>query len=335
MAKDSTDAKILVELGGVLYDYEELTDSGDHITFAVSTAKRLFSMVGAQKPLIRPDGVLTGLEVTPAASNLDDKVDVSPGTAWINGAVVTLAAAATDVAATRPTPTDDHTITSITLTDAGAVAAVAGVDHTEFSEIRAADGGPPLIAVTSIELAQVRLTASASAAVLDSEIFAVPNQHRELAAYPVYEVKPMGAAGTAQVVFSEALPLIHTGAIPKTVYARYTNPNFAALTECSEVKLPRDTASQSEDATYDGPRAAVKWGRGTGSFTHLHDGSGTALIMLVKGTQRFLKFFPDKYLTGYWIMLATLGVADEYPVGGNMRASISLGAQSEPVWIQP
>ena len=334
MAKDSTDAKILVELGGVLYDYEALTDSGDHLTFQVATAGRLFSMLAAQKPLIRPDGILTGLEVTPAASGTDDLVDVSAGTAWINGALVTLAAADVDVAVARATPADTHKISSLTLTSAGAVAVVAGVDHTAFSETRAADGGPPLIPVTSIELAQARLTGTA-AAVLDSEIFAVPNQHRELAAYPVYEVKPMGSAGRAQVVFSEALPLIHTGAIAKKVYARYTNPSFATLTECSEVKLPRDTASQSEDATYDGPRAAVKWGRGTGSVTHLHDGSGTALIMQVKGAQRFLKFYPDKYLTGYWIMLATLGVADEYPVGGNMRASISLGAQAEPVWIQP
>jgi len=296
--KDAKDAKVLVELGGVEFDYEALSDNGDHKTYKVATAGRLFSMVGDQKPLIRPGGVLTGLEVTPDDAEVNNTVDINAGTAWINGALVTLAAA-TEGLAVRGTAPNIFKIDSITLTDAAAIAA---------------------------------------AAIKASEIFKVPNQHRELASYPTYVVQPVGEApyaGTARVVFSEALPLIHTGPLTKTVYARYTNPNFVTLPECSEIKLPRDTFSQTEEKTYDGPRAAVSLGRGSGGFSCLHDGTGTALIMQVKGTQRFLKFFPDKYLTGYWICLATLAIADEYPAGGSMKAAVSLGSQAEPEWIQP
>ena len=335
--KDAKDAKVLVELGGVEFDYEALSDNGDHKTYKVATAGRLFSMVGDQKPLIRPGGVLTGLEVTPDDAEVNNTVDINAGTAWINGALVTLAAA-TEGLAVRGTAPNIFKIDSITLTDAAAIAVVEGTGSTEFSEVRGAAGGPPLIPVTSIELAQVRMTTEAAAAIKASEIFKVPNQHRELASYPTYVVQPVGEApyaGTARVVFSEALPLIHTGPLTKTVYARYTNPNFVTLPECSEIKLPRDTFSQTEEKTYDGPRAAVSLGRGSGGFSCLHDGTGTALIMQVKGTQRFLKFFPDKYLTGYWICLATLAIADEYPAGGSMKAAVSLGSQAEPEWIQP
>jgi len=338
MAKDASDSKVLVELGAVLYDYEAMTDI-DHQHFEVSTAGRIFSMVGAQKPLIRPDGVLTGLEVIPAVSGGNDQVDVSKGTAWINGALVTLAADETDVSITRATDPKTHRINSITLTNAEAIAAVAGTEHTEFSETRAADGGPPLIATTSIELAQVRTASFTAAPITADEIFAVPNQHRELASYPVVTVHPLGkdgigTKGTAQVEFSEALPLIHTGSVAKTVYAKYYNPNFAQIPEASEFRPPRDSATQSEDSTYDGPRAATKWGRGTGSFNCLHDGKGSSIIMQVKGTTRALKFYPDKYLTGFWLMQGSLAIADEYPVGANMRATINLGADMEPIWVE-
>ena len=337
MAKDATYFKVLVELGGVLYDYEQLTDDGDHIRFEVATPGRLFSQVQAQKPLIRPDGVLTGLEVTPDDAEVDNTVDVGTGTAWINGALVTLAAA-DEAVAVRGTAPNIYKIDSITLTSGGAVAVVEGTGSTAFSETRGAAGGPPLIPTTSIELAQVRMSAEAAAAIAASEIYSVPNQHRELASYPVYTVYPIGDSdckGTAFVEFSEALPLIHTGAVAKEVHARYTNPNFATISECSDFAMPRDSFSQSEDATNDGPRAAVKLGRGTGSFGCLHDGTGSAVIMQVKGTQRMLKFYPDKYLTGYWLMEATLAIVDNYPIGANIKATVTLGAKSEPLWIQP
>ncbi len=335
MAKDASDSKVIAELGAVLYDYEAMTDV-DHKYFKVATEGRIFSMVGAQKPLIRPDGQLTGLKVKPAVSGGDDKVDLEKGTAWINGALVTLSADATDLTITRGT-TQNYTIHSIDLTSAAAGAVVDGTEGASHTETRGAAGGPPLVPTSSIECGQVRVTNKTAAPITEDEIFSVPNQHRELASYPVATVHPMGIdgilKGTALVEFSEELPLIHTGPVAKEVHARYYNPNFAQIPEASEFRPPRDTATQSEDSTYDGPRAATKWGRGTGSFNCLHDGTGNAIIMQVKGTTRAIKFYPDKYLSGHWLMMGSLGIADEYPAGANMRATVNLGAISEPIWV--
>ena len=140
----------------------ELTDSGDHKSFD-STAE-CWSDEAGFSPVIKPDGVLTGLVVTPAISGTNDKVDISAGTLNLAGVVATLTATA-DKACLRGSGADICRINSITITSAGAVAVVSGIAHTAFSEVRGADGGPPFIPAGSVEIAQVRFSSITAAPV--------------------------------------------------------------------------------------------------------------------------------------------------------------------------
>ena len=129
------------EDGQTFVPMTELTDSGDHKSFD-STAE-CWSDEAGFSPVIKPDGVLTGLVVAPAISGANDKVDLSAGTLNLAGVVSTLTAS-TDYTCLRGSDTNICRINSIIITPAGAVSVVSGVAHTAFSEERGADAGPPL-----------------------------------------------------------------------------------------------------------------------------------------------------------------------------------------------
>ena len=203
----SADNAILYyEAGQSLTSSIALTDSGDHLVF--NAADNLWSDKSGYNPDVKPNGVLTGLVVSPATSGTNDLVDLSSGTLNLNGVETTITAD-TDLICLRGATTDICRINSITITSAGAVAVVSGVDSTAFSETRGAAGGPPWIPTGSVEVAQVRLSAIANAAVLATEIKAIPNTHREMATFPTYETNfstvESGVLGYAGVTFNSAL----------------------------------------------------------------------------------------------------------------------------------
>ena len=201
------------EAGQTYVPMSELTDSGDHKTF--DSNAECWSDEAGFSPVIKPDGVLTGLVVTPAASESNNLVDVSAGTLNLAGVVTTLSASA-DKACLRGSGSDICRINSITITSAGAVAVVSGVAHTAFSEVRGATGGPPYIPAGSVEIAQVRFSSITAAPVAGSQIMAVPNRHREMANYPsIVRINLFREQdtliGVAGVDFSTALMRNHTG----------------------------------------------------------------------------------------------------------------------------
>lgn len=108
--------------------------------------------------------------VTPAASLVNDKVDVATS-AWYLSGVLKPVVAGTDLVCLRGVALDTHRINSITVTSAGALSVVSGTDGTEFSTTRAVAGGPPTIPTGSREIAQVRFTSVTPGPVLSSEIF--------------------------------------------------------------------------------------------------------------------------------------------------------------------
>lgn len=121
-------------------------------------------------------GLVSGGLVTPAASEDDDAVDVSAALAFM-GYTLTAFTAAADVAITRP----DHDVakvSSITLKADGTLAVLAGKDGatTAFSATRGANGGPPVIPETSIELAQIKLISATAAAITAAQIVAMTAQ---------------------------------------------------------------------------------------------------------------------------------------------------------------
>ena len=138
-------AKLQYEAGQTSTSMTALTNSGDETTF--TSAASLWSKRAGYAPVVRPNGLLTGGAITPSATN--DVVNVAAMTLNLNGVVTTVSAGTATV--TRGVSSDTHNITSITINSSGAITAVSGTDGTTFSETRGAAGGPPLIAVDSVD----------------------------------------------------------------------------------------------------------------------------------------------------------------------------------------
>ena len=143
-------AKIQYESAQSLVEYVAMTDSGDHIVFT-SAANAWSDRVG-YAPSIRPDGVITGIDILSAGSGLDE-VDNIAFTAWLGGVLKEVSATTTTI--TRASSLT-HVINSIILTGT-TVSAVKGVEGTAFSTTRNAAGGPPYIPIGSIEIGQIKL----------------------------------------------------------------------------------------------------------------------------------------------------------------------------------
>jgi hypothetical protein len=297
-----------------------LTDSGDHTTFAGAASP--WSQRTTFAPVVRPNGVVTGGAITPAASGTNDLVDVAAGTAYINGNLVSWSAD-TDVAASRGADTDTHRITSITVTSAGAVAAVAGVDSTAFSETRAANGGPPLIATTSIELGQVRLTSVTAGAITAGEIHQVIGTHQERYDYPLYDIDYY----SGEVTFISALPLIHTGPVAKGVYASYAAPVFADVQKATDFVPPENRYTVSSEQIYGRTLGSTKAALNAGSFTaYLEDGVADGLATLA-GEILWFKFYPDQYRGSYIMSQGKLGIQRTFPAGDQIKAQCTINAE--------
>lgn len=213
----STDNALLEFEGGQnAFPMTALSDSGDAQTF--ESGEELWSQAAGFAPVVRADGVVTGGACSPATGN--DAVAIAAFTAFVSGVELAVAAQS-NIAVTRAS-TETHMINSIVCDGAGDVTAVAGTEGTAFSEVRGDAGGPPLIAVGSIELAQVRMTSASAAAVTEGEIFQLVNVHMESAVFPIATIDYVNG----EVSFSSALKKIHTGSVPKGVYASFATPEF-------------------------------------------------------------------------------------------------------------
>lgn len=318
------DALLRYEAGQTAVAISALTDSGNQMEFTGAASP--WSRRDGFAPVIRPNGLLTGGVVTPAASGLNDAVDVSAGTAYIGGALVSWSAE-TDLVCDRAVTTDTHIISSIVVSDAGVVSEIAGTDSTAFSETRAANGGPPLIPVTSVELAQVRFPSLTSADVAASEIFSVVGVHTERSDYPVWDVDYFN--GT--VTFVDDLPKIHTGVVAKGVFASYAAPIFADVSIAADFVAPEDSYSVSSTQVYGRTIGATSSSLGQGAFTaYLNDGVTDALVGLA-GQNLWFKFFPNRYQSPYLMCQGILGITRAYPAGDNITAACTINAESAAV----
>lgn len=302
-----------------------LTDSGDHKTFTSSAA--LWSQFEGNAPDVRPNGVINGGDVTPATAATDNTVDVSALLCYLAG-IQTSVAASLAVTASRGATTDTHRITSITVTSAGAIAAVAGTQSTAFVETRGAAGGPPFIPVGSVELAQVRLTSITDAPVADAEIFDQVGTHRERYDYPAWVEQPE----SARLVFNTALPLSHTGDTSKRVYASYSDVVFAEIRKSSAFVPPEESFSSSSVNTYFGEtEASESKTLNQGSFTALlKDGISDSIVPLV-GKRLWFKFKSDQNKIPYVLCNGVLGMTRSFPVDGNISASFTISPRSKAV----
>ncbi len=317
-------AKLQYEAGQNSVAMSALTNSGDETTF--TSAATLWSGRSGYAPVVRPNGVLTGFAITTHAS--DNTVTIAAGTLNLAGVVTSVNAGT--LVASRPATAVSKVI-SLTVNSSGALAAVAGTDGstTAFSETRAAAGGPPLIPVGSVEIGQVRYTSNTAGVVAAAEIYQVVGLHRERADFPLYDIN----YDAGSVTFLDALPEIHTGPVPKAVYASYSSPIFADVALASDFVPPETSHSVSSTQVYGTTLGATSSTLGQGAFTaYLANGVADALVTLKNETLWF-KFFPDRYATLYILAQGKLGIARTFPAGDSIQAACTISAASAAVEV--
>ena len=325
---------IRYEAGQTPYPFEAMTDSGDATTLHASFAP--VSNAAGFEPVVAAYGLMTGGAITPHADA--DKVAVAALMVSMAGAtgadangVLVVAGAAVTI--TRPA-TNVARVVSITVTSAGALAAVAGTDGSTsaFSETRGAAGGPPLIPVGSIELGQVRVATSAAAVVQAGEIFAVPGLHTERADYPVFELD----YARGRVAFATPLPKVHTGGVAKLVYIKGATPLFTAIPQTSDWVPAESTYSINSTSTYDGAVGSSSSSLGQASFTALLKDGITDAVLAKKGQRLWFEFRPDRDKSlPKQLTQGILGVSRTFPAGGgNFSASCTVTPNVESLDVK-
>lgn len=303
------------EAGQTAYPFEAMTAASDSKTHTASFAP--ISNAAGAEPVVAPYGLLTGGALTPHATN--DTVAVAALTASMAAATGAdasgvLAVAAGSVVITRPA-TAVSKVNSITVTSAGALAAVAGTDGatSAFSETRGAAGGPPFIPVGSIEIGQVRVTSNTAGAITAAQIYAVVGLHVERSDYPVYQIN----FASGKVTFADALPLIHTGSLPKKVYIKGSTPLFAPIPNTSDWVPAESTYSINSTDTYDGPVGSSSSSLGQATFTAILRDGITDAVLAQKGKNIWFEFRPDRDKSvPKQLTQGVFGVSRTFPAGG-------------------
>ena len=328
-APNAANALIYYEAGQDYTAMAALTDSGNHTVF--TSGDSYWSGYEGKEPVVRPNGMLTGGVITPAASGDDNCVDVSAGTAYLSGVKISIPAKV-DLAMSRPVTTDTHVINSVIVQLNGGgptyeYAEEAGVDHaTAFTTIRGADGGPPLIAVANIEVGWVKFDAIADAAVTVDEIFQVEGTHKEMSDFPVWEEDWL----EGEIAMVTALPAIHVGtpATAKAIFAEYYTPVFAEVANGSDFVPAETTHSVSSTQIYGGTIGARSSSLAQGSFVCRlpRAGVGDGLVKM-KNKNLWFKFHPDRYKDSHLMTQGVLGISRSYPAGDSIVINCTISPE--------
>jgi hypothetical protein len=322
--------KLQYEAGQNSVAMSALTNSGDETTF--TSAASLWSGKSGYAPVVRPNGLLTGGAAIPDNSAANNVVDIAALTCWLAGVATSVAAGS--LTSTRPA-TAVAKINSLTVNSSGALALVAGTDgaDTTFSETRGAAGGPPLIPVGSIEIGQTRVTSNTAAPIASTEIFQVVGLHQERADFPLYEVNygptivdNVQTKAGGSVSFISALPEIHTGTLPKGVYASYASPIFADVSLASDFVPPETTNAQSSVQVYGTTIGSSSATLAQGSFTAYLSNGVTDPLVILKNANLWFKFFPDRYASPYVLAQGILGINRTFPVAADIQAECTISA---------
>lgn len=327
-----TQQKLKIESAVTPFAFAAMTDSGDHLTF--STTNKPWSRADSE-PVFGGYGVVTGGAVTPAVSGTNNLVDAAtvevfaPAMTGADTSTGKLTIAAdTDLTCTRGATTNTHIVNSITVDATGAYAVVAGTATTAFSETRGAAGGPPFIPVGSVEVAQVRLTSVTAAPIVASEIYAAPGVHQERYDNPPFTPKYL----EGKLVFSSALPLIHTGSLPKKVYVRGGAPVFSDISDAKDWVPAEASDSITSDTNYDRTiTASISSSLNAATWTMALVDGVTDFILSLVGKTVIVKFYPNKNGTAYQLTQGTLSKTRAFPVKGNPTASFTLAASEASV----
>jgi hypothetical protein len=317
-------AKLLFETVPSTQDYTQLSDDGDNKTFTADDG--LWSGRSGYEAEVRPNGLITGGAITPGSSN--DQVAVAALTCYLAGVLTSVSAG--DVSVTRPS-SDVAKVVSITVTSAGDLAEVAGTDGTDgtFSSTRGADGGPPWIPTDSIEIGQVRLTASAAAVVTASEIKQVVNTHLERFDFPVWEVNNLDG----EVEFASAMDEIHSDdsgstKATKAVYATYSTAedSLVELPYSYDFVPPVNSHTVNSTQVYNATVGSRSTSLSQGSFSAMLKDGVTDTVLGYVDEVLWVKFYPDRNKSPYVLCQGKLGFTPANPASGNLTAAFTISA---------
>lgn len=327
----SSKAKISIETGQTLTTYAKMTDSGDHQIFSLGT---IWSGKAGFEPSVRPDGMVAGRNViTPSTNN--DQIEIASFTGYSKGALQTITAATDTV--TRATG-GKAKVTSVTMTSAGAIALVPGLigSGASFSEERAAAGGPPLIPVSNVEIAQIRTTVNTAGVFPSTQIFQVVGQHAERFDFPSWEEFNVGKgilAGTSaeqksHIKLTSALEALHVGPAVKDVYVQYYTPVLSELPKTFDHVPAEQSHSVSSESFYNGTIGSSAASLNAGSFTALLTDGVSDSLMAAQDEVITVKFWPDRNQDPYILTQATLGMARTFPVANQNQAAVTMAAEN-------
>ena len=307
----------------------ELTDQGDQLDFR--STDTLWSGFTGKTPVVTPNGVYDGGVITPAVSGSNDVVDISACRCYLAG-VLTTVSASVDEALIRPA-VSNYQKQSITITSGGAFAVVEGAEHTAFSTVRGAAGGPPYIPVGSVEIGQVWWDSQTPAPVTATEIKQIEGSSLERFDRPTWTVKysnvANGILGNAGILFNSALPTIHTADVAKKVYASWYTPEFAEIIRAYDWVPPGRTISVNTTETYGETVGSVSRSIGTGSFSALMDTNIHDNILKFENQLLWFKYYQARLeTTRYQLAQGYLAVTQSNPAGDNISAAFTLGAES-------
>jgi hypothetical protein len=200
---------------------------------------------------------------------------------------------------------------------------------------RATAGGPPLIPVTSVEIAQVHLTGATAALVTVAEIFQVVGQHTERYDYPTWQEFNVGlgeSAATsaekyAHIKFDATLPLIHTGNAAKKTYMTYYTPQFTELTRTMAFRPVEQSHSVSSQEYYRGSIGSVSSSIGQGGFTALLNDGLTDSLVSEKDNTLTVRFYPDENKAAYSLTQGRLGLSRTFPFDNQIQAEATISAE--------
>ena len=312
--------------------FEVMTDTGDRTQFEAAASP--WSGASGYEPLVRPYGLATGGQITPASTA--DTVSVAAATVYMADhasadSTGMVAVSGDEVSVSRGTEMSPNKITSIIVDSNGEFAALAGTAGSSFSEQRGSNGGPPYIPVDAIEIGQVRLSSDTAGAVAENEVMQVVGIHQERTDYPVWEV----SRTHGEVHFAEPLPAIHTGDEPKRVVARYATPIFAAIPRASDWTPAETSHSLSSTPIYGGAIGSSSASINQASFTaYLDDGIRDGFLAL-KNARLWFRFHPDRNRSvPHQLTNGVMGISRSFPADGGITAEVTISPEEATVDVR-
>lgn len=325
-------AKIEFETSQVLNAFAVMTDSGDHEVFTISGGT-VWSGKSGKTPDVRPNGIVSGRNVL-SVGVTNDVVRVAAFTAFSQATEQSVSA--TNATALRPTTSGYYKINSITMASDGSIAVVDGTEGAASSETRDAAGGPPLIPVDSVEVGQVRVTASTAGLLVAAEMYQDVPTHTERWDTPslneynigMGEAADTSAEKNAHVKFVSALALSHTGAVPKRTYIKYYEPTLTEVERALDFVPADESHAVGSEEYYRGSIASVTSTIGQGTFRALLNDGLTDTLIANKNQVLTVRFYPDENKAPYALTQGKIGITRQNPFGAQIAADITISSET-------